>query len=91
MTNEFITPKITDVHTPNDIEAMKKQEKRDRNREDHTPSTTTAHWTIRHTAPKHFFPKTDRNQLKSDEAARSFKDALNSTTLPAWNMNCDEH
>eukprot|EP00959_Pyramimonas_sp_CCMP1952_P052809 1104332-Pyramimonas_sp.AAC.1 len=70
---------------------MKKQGKRDRNREDHTPVTATAHLTIRHTAPKHFSPNIDRNQLKSDEAVRRFKDELNSTTLPAWNMKYDEH
>eukprot|EP00959_Pyramimonas_sp_CCMP1952_P166328 3476574-Pyramimonas_sp.AAC.1 len=70
---------------------MKKQKKHDSNRDNHAPVTATAQWTVRHTAPNHFSPKIDRNLLKSEEAARRFKDVLNSTTPPTWNMNYDEH
>eukprot|EP00959_Pyramimonas_sp_CCMP1952_P473780 9502322-Pyramimonas_sp.AAC.1 len=70
---------------------MKEQKKHDHQGEDHAPVTATATWTIKHAAPKQLFPNIDRNQLKSQEAIGKFKNELNSTALPAWAMNYDEH
>eukprot|EP00959_Pyramimonas_sp_CCMP1952_P208126 4353722-Pyramimonas_sp.AAC.1 len=77
MANEGLTPKITDVRPISNLETMKKQKTHDHQREDHTPVTETATWTI----------DKFKNELNNDK----FKNELNSTALPAWDMNYDEH